>query len=120
MEKWKSYESSNDFDVFNSIIGTEINGVWFEDVMEKSLTFDFNNQCDNGYSFEQCFMERTTNELRNLISPYATEVIILQFRKFMAVNAFSIMMKNRREDILENDSANYSILKWYQIKIKQQ
>ena len=37
MEKWKSYESSNDFDVFNSIIGTEISGVWFEDVTEKSF-----------------------------------------------------------------------------------
>ena len=36
-------------------------------------------------------MEIATNELGNMLLPWATEIIILQFRKFMAVLAYNMM-----------------------------
>ena len=46
---------------------------------------------NNEKSFEQNFMEKATNELGNTILPWAAEVIIIQFRKFMATQAYNIM-----------------------------
>ena len=76
----------------NNYIDAKARGLTLEDVMNRALTFDFNKYKKEGdQTFESKFMERTTNELGNIIKPAAAEVIILQFRKFMAVMAFNMM-----------------------------
>ena len=78
--------------VVNNYIDAKARGLTLEDVMNIALTFDFNKYKKEGdQTFESKFMERTTNELGNIIKPAAAEVIILQFRKFMAVMAFNMM-----------------------------
>ena len=87
-----SMTSSGDYQISNNYIDAKTRGLTLEDVMNRSLTFDFNKYKKEGdQTFESKFMERTTNELGNIVKPAAAEVIILQFRKFMAVMAFNMM-----------------------------
>ena len=53
-------------------------------------------------------MEKTINDLGYVIKPAAAEVIILQFRKFMAVMAFNLMSV-REEEVNEDFIANFEI-----------
>ena len=79
--------------VYNRYIGIEINGLTLEDVMNKALLFDFNKHKKAGdQTFESKFMSKTTNNLGNLMMPAAIEVIMLQFRKFMAMMAYNMMI----------------------------
>ena len=87
-----SMTSSGDYQISNNYIDAKARGLTLEDFMNRALTFDFNKYKKEGdQTFESKFMERTTNELGNIVKPAAAEVIILQFRKFMAVMAFNMM-----------------------------
>ena len=89
-----SLTSSEGYMYTNNYIGIQINGLTLEDVMNKALTFDFNKyKKEEEQTFESKFMERTANELGNIINPATAEVIILQFRKFMAVMAYNLMIE---------------------------
>ena len=85
--------------ISNNYIRVIVNEFTLEDVMNRALTFDFNKYKKEGdQTFESKFMERTANELGNMIKPAAAEIIILQFRKFMAVMSFNLMIE-RESDI---------------------
>ena len=93
----------------NNYIRVHVRGITLENVMDKALTFDFNKyRKEKDQTFESRFMERTANELGNLIKPAVAEVIILQFRKFMAVMAYNLIAE-RETDIQPDFVFNYWI-----------
>ena len=93
----------------NNYIRVHVRGITLENVMDKALTFDFNKYLkEKDQTFESRFMERTANELGNLIKPAVAEVIILQFRKFMAVMAYNLIAE-RETDIQTDFVFNYWI-----------
>ena len=90
-----SLTSSGGYMYTNNYFGVQINGLTLEDVMNKALTFDFNKyKKKEDQTFESKFMEKTANELGKIINPAAAEVIILQFRKFMAVMAYNLVIES--------------------------
>ena len=102
-----SMGSYGDHYLYNGYIGIKVNKLSLEEVMNRALTFDFNKYRKEGdQTFESKFMERTANELGNIIKPAAAEVIILQFRKFMAVMSFNLMT-DRESDINQNFCIDY-------------
>ena len=105
-----SITSYGDYQMLNNYIGVKVNELTLEDVMDRALTFDFNKYRKEGdQTFESKFMERTANELGNMIKPATAEVIILQFRKFMAVMSFNLMAE-REFNINPEFSVDYLVL----------
>ena len=93
----------------NNYLRVHVRGITLEDMMDKALTFDFNKYLkEKDQTFESRFMERTANELGNLIKPAVAEVIILQFRKFIAVMAYNLITE-READIQPDLICNYWI-----------
>ena len=105
-----SITSYEDYQMSNNYFGVKVNELTLEDVMNRALAFDFNKYRKEGdQTFESKFMERTANELGNMVKPAAAEVIILQFRKFMAVMSFNLMAE-REYDINPEFSIDYLVL----------
>ena len=89
---------SKGFSISSNYVGVEVNGLTLEDVMNRALTFDFNKYKKEGdQTFELRFMEGIVNELGYMMKPAAIEVIILQFRKFMAVMAYNLMIERENQ-----------------------
>ena len=69
------------------------NGVWVSITYNQ---FSFNKDKKEGETtFEDKLRGKITNELGNIMVPSAVEVIVIQFRKFMALTSYELL--NRKD-----------------------